>query len=275
VVRCPACGLAQSVDAVTDLAALYDDDYVELLPADLTGREEGRLRRVLDLALKYAPPPGSSLEVGVGYGWLLKWGAQAGYEVLGVDLSPQVAERARLTSGARVLVGDLAGLGLPAQGFQAVLLRHVLEHVPEPLPFLAELRRLLAPGGVLCGAAPNFGSFKARLHKADWSHLMLPGHRLHFTPATLRLTLEKAGLEVLELRVRELVRYEVALFQQALNKLRRLLGRPPAPAGYDPEEVAVTSPVTWLLAQEHRFHLALARLGWGEEIVFAARRPRD
>jgi len=275
VARCPACGLGQTLDLIepADLARLYDDDYLKShLPDRPDAREEERLRRPLDLARRFKPAPARLLEVGVGRGWLLKWAADLGYQVMGADLSPQAARSAEKTSGARVLVGPLQDLGLPAQSQEVVVLRHVLEHVPRPVEFLAEIGRILSPNGLVVGSMPNFKSFKAWLDGPRWCFLMLPSHRLHFSPRALRRLLTEAGFEVAALQVRELVLYDRALFQSVLNRLRRLLGWPEAPTGYDPTEVEVNSLITWVLAQEHRFHRLLARLRLGEEIVFAGRR---
>ncbi len=270
---CRGCGLVQAGDRLTAerAAALYSGDYLERLPREPDAREMTRLRRPLELAARLAPPPGEFLEIGCGWGWLLAQARQAGYRTRGTELNPHAAAHAAAKWGLEVTDQEADRLKPPEGGFDVICLRHVLEHVDEPRPFLAGLRRLLSPRGVLVGALPNIGSFKARLDGPDWCFLMTPHHRCHYTPATLRSMLSAAGFEPLATRTAELVLYDRALFQRLLNRIRRSLGRPPAPEGYDPAEVTATSPVTWLLAREHLFHRALARLGRGEEIVWAAR----
>ena len=51
----------------------------------------------------------------------------------------------------------------------------------------------LAPDGLLIVGVPNAGGLGASLFGRAWSGLELPRHLSHFTPATLQLTLEKAG----------------------------------------------------------------------------------
>src|SRR5215470_12370346 len=53
-------------------------------------------------------------------------------------------------------VGDLADLPVEDARFDLVLLTQVLEHLSEPVAVLAELRRVLKPGGRLWGSSPLF-----------------------------------------------------------------------------------------------------------------------
>jgi len=274
VALCPTCRLAQTVDLepIADLAGLYGADYFDHLQDEPDPQEQERLLRPLSLAKRFSPPPGKLIEIGVGRGWLLGQADKMGYSATGADLSPEAARLAEAKTGLPVLAGPLENLGLYPESFDIVLMRHVLEHSSEPGALLEEVSRVLAPGGIVSGSVPNFGSFTAKVEGADWGKLQLPHHRLHFTPRSLKSLLTRAGFRLLRIEVKELVWYDQAFFQVALNRVRRLFGRSPAPTGYDPHEVAVTSPVTWFLAQEPKFHNLLARLGLGEEIVWAARK---
>ncbi|MBW2618492.1 MAG: class I SAM-dependent methyltransferase [Deltaproteobacteria bacterium] len=272
IAACPNCGLSQTVDgrSEADLAGLYDEGYALSQPARPDGVQRERYQRLLRLALERRPPPARLLEVGVGQGWLLAQAKEAGYEVLGADLSAGGAEIAAQSSGVRVLAGRLDQLGLADSSQEVILMRHVLEHLGNPLENLEEVRRILVPGGFLIGAVPNFNSLKRRLDGAEWFFLTLPHHRLHFTPRSLQSMLGRAGLKPARIRTAEHFPFHRAVFQVGLNRFRRLAGRPEAPIDYDPARIEVNSLVTWLLAQEPRLHRFLARVGLGEEIVFVA-----
>jgi len=253
-----------------DLAGLYDEGYALAQPARPEGVQRERYERLLRLALAWRPPPARLLEVGVGQGWLLAQAKEAGYEVLGADLSAEGAEIAAQSSGVRVLAGRLDQLGLADSSQEVILMRHVLEHLGQPLQQLREVRRILAPDGLFIGAVPNFNSLKRRLDGAEWFFLTLPYHRLHFTPRSIETLLGRADLRPARIRTAEHFPFHRAVFQVGLNRLRRLAGRPEAPVDYDPTKIEVNSSVTWLLAQEPRLHRFLARVGLGEEIVFVA-----
>jgi SAM-dependent methyltransferase len=71
--------------------------------------------------------------------------------------------------------------------FDVVFCEQVLEHVPDPARALANIRALLRPGGLAVVSVP----FMVRIHNE-------PGDFWRFTPAGLRLLVERAGLEVIE-----------------------------------------------------------------------------
>ncbi len=118
----------------------------------------------------------------------------AGYDVRGVELSRTGAEHARQHLGLDVFCGQLAAA--PADRADIVCFWDTLEHVPDPLEFLLEVRRRLAPDGVFALSVPYFSSFPARLLRSKWWTLKPEQHIWHFTPATLRLVAARAGLVV-------------------------------------------------------------------------------
>jgi SAM-dependent methyltransferase len=138
--------------------------------------------------------PGRVLDVGCGRGQLLFQLRKRGWEVIGTELSEDSAEYAREVLKLDVRTADLHDLDLPADYFDTVILWHVLEHIPDPAALLAEVRRILRPGGTLLVAVPNFGSWEARWGQDRWFHLDVPRHLNHFTPDALRGYLRDAGL---------------------------------------------------------------------------------
>jgi hypothetical protein len=71
---------------------------------------------------------------------------------------------------------------------------HVLEHISDPRPTLAEVSRILRPGGIFLVGVPNFGSAEPRLTRAGWFHLDVPRHLSHHTHASLEKSLQNAGM---------------------------------------------------------------------------------
>jgi 2-polyprenyl-3-methyl-5-hydroxy-6-metoxy-1,4-benzoquinol methylase len=93
---------------------------------------------------------------GVGYGSAMLARAGAG-EVVGLDLSATAIEAAReaAPANASFVVGDVHALPFAAGRFELVVCFEVIEHVESQDDVIAELARVLAPGGVLAISSPN------------------------------------------------------------------------------------------------------------------------
>jgi SAM-dependent methyltransferase len=106
---------------------------------------------------------------------------------VGVDIerSPEVTSRVR--SDAEFRVFD--GIALPADdgSFDGVYCKQVLEHVRDPAPLLAEVARVLRPGGSFAGSTSQLEPFHSY---STWN----------YTPYGLMLLLEGAGLSLEEVR---------------------------------------------------------------------------
>ena len=90
--------------------------------------------------------------------------------------------------------GELADAGLPDAGFDLVTVRHVIEHIADPASFVAEIVRVLKPGGMLVIKTPNAEALGRRWFGVDWYANDVPRHLILFSPANLRLLAEKQGL---------------------------------------------------------------------------------
>ena len=138
---------------------------------------------------------GRVLDIGCGRGLLLKAFRQRGWDVQGTELSDQAARYARQVSQVPVKIGRLEEMGFPDSHFDAVTMWHVLEHVHDPGVALAEVSRILKPGGVALVGVPNFSGLEARLFKDKWFHLDVPRHITHLTKTTLKMALHQNGLQ--------------------------------------------------------------------------------
>lgn len=148
-------------------------------------------------------PHGRVLEVGCGEGLLLNKLRSEGLEVTGADINAKSVERAR-ERGLDVIEGGLAELAtrFPRGSFDAAVLFHVLEHVPNPARFLVELAEFLAPGGWLFVSVPNPHRATALLIKEPWDDP--PHHLTRFSKNGFRRVFESSGAEVVSISTQPL-----------------------------------------------------------------------
>jgi SAM-dependent methyltransferase len=113
------------------------------------------------------------LEVGCGEGHLGALLQARGHRVVGLELVPEVAERAR-TRLSEVLTADVevAGFPFPPQAFDAILFPDVLEHLVDPWRVLREAAVVLRDDGVVVASIPNVQNIDVirRLLQGRWDY---------------------------------------------------------------------------------------------------------
>lgn len=85
--------------------------------------------------------------------------------------------------------------------YDAIFLRHVLEHHPQPQRLLGALAAALKPGGTLHIEVPNRRSVWAGILGRCYSGYYLPRHLFHFDPGSLTNVLHRAGLGNVKVRL--------------------------------------------------------------------------
>jgi ubiquinone/menaquinone biosynthesis C-methylase UbiE len=130
-----------------DDAHIYDDAPGHALSDPL---EAACWRRALEVTLP--PAPARVLDAGTGTGSIAFLVAELGHHVTAVDLSAGMLEQAHRKAAARDL--EVAFVHGPAEAppdgpFDAVVERHVVWTLPDPVGALAAWRSVCVPGGRL------------------------------------------------------------------------------------------------------------------------------
>ena len=211
IARCIACGLEQTAPRPTgaELKTLYETYYNY-------GGERGtryigwrdkffasplyRLMLKLDGDVSFHEERGSGrlLDVGCNEGRNLVFYRHAGFKPEGLELNAHAAEAAR-RRGFMVYETDLAHL-TPSLPFDRLVLSNVLEHMLDPRATVAEIRRLLVPGGEVWISLPNRRSWQRRLFGRRWVNWHVPFHISHFDADSLTRLLKESGFAVVSLR---------------------------------------------------------------------------
>jgi len=190
--RCLNCGLVYQSPRMTaaEADAFYAAEYRQLYQGgegpntkDLAV-QRARADSLVDFTRGQTTKLESGLDIGASSGLLLQALQKSfGCTVTGVEPGNAYREYAA-QSGARMVAGldDLKG-----EQFDLISMSHVLEHLPNPVGYLAHLRTtFLQPLGWLLIEVPN-------LYCHDSFEV---AHLSSFSATTLRQTLEKAGYEI-------------------------------------------------------------------------------
>lgn len=128
----------------------HNEAYAEFL----ANWDEGFYGKYAD-ALRPARTGARTLDVGCGVGQVVRRLREAGFEAVGVEVSEPSVVRAR-AAGLDCRSYDGRRLPFPDGHFASAGALNVLEHVDEPEAFLADLARVVEPGGRVVVSSPNF-----------------------------------------------------------------------------------------------------------------------
>jgi len=158
LVKCKQCGLVfrnprPSYEVIKEY---YKEDYSNIFHEEkIKSYREGIFRHFLAKAIK-SKAGGRLVDVGCGYGAFLKLAKDQGWEVYGVELSPDACQYARKNLGLDVFCGDLKEASFPENHFDVVTFWNVLDHTTNPWEQLLETKRILKDNGLLFIRLPNF-----------------------------------------------------------------------------------------------------------------------
>jgi SAM-dependent methyltransferase len=212
--RCASCGFTQP-ERLPSLDGFFDRLYDQLWSPEWVQQEfeseyKDLIFRTILAGLARRKPAGPSaslragrqlLDIGAHAGRFLHLARAAGWEPEGIELNPRTAAFAATHTGLPVHSVNVDHLVLSGRCYGAVTLIDVLEHVPHPLALLSRIYEALEPGGWVVIKVPSGPAqrqkenMRARLRKGYRPRLADNlVHVNHFSPASLRKVLQRAGL---------------------------------------------------------------------------------
>jgi ubiquinone/menaquinone biosynthesis C-methylase UbiE len=139
-------------------------------------------------------PTNMLLDAGCGYGRIAVPLAQAGYQIVGVDVSPLMLEEAKrraIEAGVSIelRLGDLCQLPFEDESFDVVLCMWLtfneLLHEEDQLAALAEMSRVVRSGGWCLIDGPPYMEDSSEVDEVDMSQYLDSGPRAAFTQVPL------------------------------------------------------------------------------------------
>ncbi len=142
--------------------------------------------------LKANAPPGSTIvDLGCGAGRFLRALKKARFDGVGVDVSPRLVDLLN-DLGLRAEVGTAPDFTWHGTTPFAITIFEVLEHLPDPLPVLDDLRRRFPDAHVLASVPSPFRA-SVILRGAHGSADYPPHHFLRWTPKSLKIAFAAVG----------------------------------------------------------------------------------
>jgi SAM-dependent methyltransferase len=171
------------------------------------------------------------LDVGCGLGGKTVAYTEEGADVFGVDISEKhIAAAARFAASkgrkAHFVIGDAAALPFVDRSVSFVVANDSMEHFEDPALALADLSRILTPGGRLflffTPWRSPLGSHLYDYIRMPWCHLLLPERIIE---EALRIVLQKRGEQYPAERASVLMgEYRTELNRITIGRYRRIVG---------------------------------------------------
>ena len=146
---------------------------------------------------------GRVCDIGCGPGQIARYLHDAGANVFGLDLSPQMLEQARqLNPDISFIEGNIFALNLASNSLTGIAAFYAIVNLPpESLPAaFSEMLRVLRPGGLLLLA---FHTGQEIIHVDEMWEQPVSMDFFYFEPAAIRHMLETAGFTIEEIIERE------------------------------------------------------------------------
>jgi len=182
----------------------YTKVYVS--PENTSHQFNAHMRASWKFLRHHAGEPGSIMDIGCGSAGLLYLARKEGWQVRGMELSEKAARDIWEDQGIDVIVANFLEYDNPEnEKYDVVVLRHVLEHLPDSLLAMRQIGSLLKDNGLALLEFPNTSStsytakrllqkwgLRNKKYPADWR----PGHCNEFCRESFEYLLSQTGFEM-------------------------------------------------------------------------------
>jgi SAM-dependent methyltransferase len=202
---CIKCDLGQSYPEISkeNLSKFYTSAYGTTLErrSILSKLQTLKYKRDLKLIRKHSARENSTfLDLGAGQGDFVSFLLNSGIQADGIELSESERDKAVSLHNVRLIAGDSESMRIDTK-YDCVIMRHVLEHVENPLETLRYINaNVLHAGGLIVILVPNLNSWERKIFGHYWHGYDIPRHRFHFTEYGLSQMLIKADYKIVQKR---------------------------------------------------------------------------
>lgn len=147
------------------------------------------------LARRYGKRGGRLLEVGSGMGHLVGQLSHT-FKAFGMDLNHWAVKQSKAAAeNAALQTASAQDLPYKNGAFTVVIIKHIVEHLPDPAKAINEIARVTEQGGILLLATPNLGSLLKPWKGDKWIGYQDPTHIALKEPEEWLGLIQRAGFE--------------------------------------------------------------------------------
>lgn len=166
---------------------------------------------------EYSENKTTFIDIGSGSGKIVKLMNSLGFEAWGTDISDYGSSKGE-ESGLNIITGDFKSVDIQKNYFDYVYSNHAIEHMPEPHAVFEKVNKILKPGGIGYICVPNANSITSNMFGRYWYLLGTPLHIINYTDKSMKIILEKHGLEVIKIR-------KVGDYQSIVGSIQAFINR--------------------------------------------------
>ncbi|MBL7074374.1 class I SAM-dependent methyltransferase [candidate division KSB1 bacterium] len=204
VLRCKSCGIVYLEPKDDDLEDYYRKDYTKTYTGVIGGRLSSKEHFDMSLPFQQArvneikhilSPTMTALDIGCSAGFFLYTLKDYIGDCVGIEFNRDDAYFVEHELNIKVYQDSLEHTGIPFESFDLITAFQVLEHIEDPLNFLATVMKYLKPDGYLCIEVPNIRDplisiYNIQSYTDFWFR---EPHIFYYSEETLSMTLERAG----------------------------------------------------------------------------------
>lgn len=204
LLKCKDCQVIflNNIEEILSAQNLYDEKYFEnYLYEDEINFEsvKSTAQYYLDYISDQFRIVNSILDVGAGFGLLVKAFRELGYNADGVEVSNYSVRVAKEKFEIELFNGDLQEFQTD-QKYDLIAFYHSFEHLPAPLQTIRKVKSLLNTNGILWLSLPNVMSLDRFIQGENWNGWSLPYHFFHYSPRSIKNLLRSEGFEKIKIQ---------------------------------------------------------------------------
>ncbi len=207
---------------MTRVSELYYEEIGTDFECFMSPYDVKQRQRLIECLMRRCGKLGTCLEVGCGTGAISRWLIDRVEALTVCDLSEKLSERVGKGVECEWRQADACDLPFGDGTFDAVVSSECIEHTPEPLVAIAEMARVLRPGGVLMLTTPNKLWYPSLVLARRLGVRRFAGNEVWLFPGAIKRQLERSRMEVLARRGCHLVPWQVPGARFVLPAIDRL-----------------------------------------------------